>query len=43
MAVLREKVKVGFGVVVDLGTNGGYECVSRLFLKVLREFGMIWS
>ena len=42
MAVLREKVKVGFGVVVDLGTNGGQECVFRLFLKVLREFGTIW-
>ena len=42
MAVLREKVKVGFGVVVDLSKIEGQGCVCRLFLKVLREFGMIW-
>ena len=41
MAVLKEKVKVGFGFVVDLNKIGGYGCVCRLFLKVLREFGVI--
>ena len=41
MAVLREKVRMGFGIVFDLGKIGGCECVSRLFLKVLREFGEI--
>ena len=42
MAVLREKVRMGFGFVVDLNKIEGQGCVFRLFLKVLREFGMIW-